>query len=225
MFWKNKSKKTENKDGVDYSVYVITDSVICPPERLLFQIEEAVLGGATVIQLREKKADSLTFYKTTIDVYAVAKKHGVPLIINDRTDMMLAAGCDGLHIGQKDLPAAVARKLIGQNKILGVSVSTADEAKKAVADGADYLGVGAVFPTGTKDDADSVSLEMLKEIKETVGIPVVAIGGISKETIPKLTGTNIDGVAVVSAVMGSSAPKNATEEIKSAFDKIRNVSK
>ncbi|WNY24705.1 Thiamine-phosphate synthase [Methanolapillus millepedarum] len=208
------------RNTIDYSVYVITDSVICPPERLLFQVEEAILGGATVIQLREKKADSLTSYKTAEALLSVTKKYGVALIVNDRADIMLAADCDGLHVGQKDLPVAVARKLIGPGKILGVSVSTVREAKKAQEDGADYLGVGAIFPTGTKPDADAVALNTLHEIKESAGLPVVAIGGISKETIPQLAGTKIDGVAVVSAVMASPRPRAAAEEIRAAFEKI-----
>ncbi|WNY27000.1 thiamine phosphate synthase [Methanolapillus ohkumae] len=219
MFLKNKQKNKQK--NTDYSVYIVTDRFLCPPAKMTETIQASILGGATVIQLREKNVDSLTFYKMAQEILEWTKKYEIPLIINDRLDIMLASGADGLHVGQSDLPAAVARKLIGPDKILGVSVTTIPEAKAAEADGADYLGVGAIFSTSTKNDAAFVSIQTLKEIKNAVQIPVVAIGGISKGNMARLSGTNIDGVAVVSAVMGSADPEKATEEIKSAFKMIK----
>lgn len=179
-------------------------------------VEQAVRGGATLVQLREKTASSLEFYRTAVSVKRVTDSFGVPLIVNDRADIALAAGAAGLHVGQDDLPVPAARRLIGDG-ILGVSVSNIEEALSAQKDGADYLGVGAMFPTATKSDAEAVSMEELKRIRSVVSIPIVVIGGIHRKTVPLFRGAGIDGIAVVSAVMAAEDIRSAARELKELF--------
>lgn len=206
------------KSPFDLTLYLVTDP--SAGEKTEEIVKEAVAGGVTMVQLREKTAGSLSFYERALRLKRVTRKAGVPLIINDRTDIMLAADADGLHVGQSDLPAAVARRLIGPDKILGVSAHTVEEAVRAEKDGADYLGVGAVFPTATKKDAESVSYETLKEICETVSIPVVAIGGIGEHNIGKLVGSGIRGIAVVSAIMNAENPEKQSYILKNEINQI-----
>lgn len=206
------------KSSFDLTLYLVTDP--SAGEKTEEIVKEAVAGGVTMVQLREKTAGSLSFYERALRLKRVTRKAGVPLIINDRTDIMLAADADGLHVGQSDLPAAVARRLIGPDKILGVSAHTVEEAVRAEKDGADYLGVGAVFPTATKKDAESVSYETLKEICETVSIPVVAIGGIGEHNIGKLVGSGIRGIAVVSAIMNAENPEKQSYILKNEINQI-----
>jgi len=215
----NPAKKKQGP--VDYSLYLVTDRSFCPPDKFLYQIGQAVLGGVTVVQLREKDASSLEFYNDAIEIsyllkgMSVATGRKIPFLINDRLDIALAVDCDGLHVGQEDLPADVCRRLLGKDKILGVSVGSVEEAVKAEKDGANYLGVVA-FKTGTKPEADSVTPEIFKQIRAIVSLPIVAIGGINEETLPLLSGLEIDGVAVVSAIMGSADAKEAAERLKRA---------
>ena len=206
------------KSSFDLTLYLVTDP--SAGEKTEEIVKEAVAGGVTMVQLREKTAGSLSFYERALRLKRVTRKAGVTLIINDRTDIMLAADADGLHVGQSDLPAAVARRLIGPDKILGVSAHTVEEAVRAEKDGADYLGVGAVFPTATKKDAESVSYETLKEICETVSIPVVAIGGIGEHNIGKLVGSGIRGIAVVSAIMNAENPEKQSYILKNEINQI-----
>lgn len=206
------------KSSFDLTLYLVTDP--SAGEKTEEIVKEAVAGGVTMVQLREKTAGSLSFYERALRLKRVTRKAGVPLIINDRTDIMLAADADGLHVGQSDLPAAVARRLIGPDKILGVSAHTVEEAVRAEKDGADYLGVGAVFPTATKKDAESVSYETLKEICETVSIPVVAIGGIGEHNIGKLVGSGIRGIAVVSAIMNAENSEKQSYILKNEINQI-----
>ena len=206
------------KSPFDLTLYLVTDP--SAGEKTEDIVKEAVAGGVTMVQLREKTAGSLSFYERALRLKRVTREAGVPLIINDRTDIMLAADADGLHVGQSDLPAAVARRLIGPDKILGVSAHTVEEAVRAEKDGADYLGVGAVFPTATKKDAESVSYETLKEICETVSIPVVAIGGIGEKNIGKLAGSGIRGIAVVSAIMNAENPEKQSHILKNEINQI-----
>lgn len=198
---------------IDYSLYLVTDTELFSRERLLETVEEAICGGVSVVQLREKSISSRLFYQEACALLEITKRHGVPLIINDRADIMLASGADGVHIGQNDLPAAEARRIIGRGKILGVSASSVEEAKCAEADGADYIGVGAVFPTETKRDAVNTGTRILTESVKNVKIPVIGIGGINEESIKRLYGCGADGVAVVSAIMGSSNPRDAAERL------------
>lgn len=191
-----------NKKTVDYSLYLVTDRGVLGGRDLLQSLAEALAGGVTVVQLREKNLDAKEFYLLAREAKKITERHGVPLIINDRLDIALAVDADGVHVGQQDLPAAAARKILGREKILGVSAANLAEALQAEKDGADYLGVGAIFPTTTKNDVQSLAPAELKEIKQLVKIPVVAIGGINENNIGIVTATGIDGVAVASAILG-----------------------
>ena len=205
------------KEDIDYSVYLVTDRRNKTDDEFLNIIEEAIKGGTTIVQLREKTASTKEFYDLALKVKEITSKYGVPLLINDRIDIALAVDSEGVHIGQDDMPADIAREIIGEDKILGVSASTVEEAKKAEIDSADYIGSGAVFPTSTKDDADSVSKEELKEIVDSIDIPVVAIGGITVENASTLKGSGIAGVSVVSAIMSAEDPKEASEKLKEIY--------
>ena len=202
---------------IDYSVYLVTDHRDKTDEEFLNVVEEAIKGGTAIVQLREKTASTKDFYQLALKVKEITSKYDVPLLINDRIDIALAVDCEGVHIGQDDMPAGIARKIIGNDKILGVSASTVDEAIKAEEDGADYIGSGAVFPTATKDDADSVSKEELKNIVDSINIPVVAIGGITLENANTLKDTGIAGFSVVSAIMSADNPREASKELKKIY--------
>lgn len=204
-------------NNINLSLYLVTDKSD-DVEKFLNTIEEAIKGGVTVVQIREKTAETLDFYNLALKVKEITSKYDVPLIINDRVDVALAIDADGVHVGQSDMPCDVTRKLIGADKILGVSAATIDEAKKAQNDGADYIGTGAVFPTSTKDDAPKITKQDLKEIVESIDIPVVAIGGISKDNAHELIDTGIAGLSVVSAIMSSDNPKKSSEELLSIFN-------
>ena len=205
------------KEDIDYSVYLVTDRRNKTDDEFLNIIEEAIKGGTTIVQLREKTASTKEFYDLALKVKEITSRYGVPLLINDRIDIALAVGSEGVHIGQDDMPADIAREIIGEDKILGVSASTVEEAKKAEIDSADYIGSGAVFPTSTKDDADSVSKEELKEIVDSIDIPVVAIGGITVENAHTLKGSGIAGFSVVSAIMSAEDPKEASGKLKEIY--------
>ena len=205
------------KEDIDYSVYLVTDRRNKTDEEFLNIIEEAIKGGTTVVQLREKTASTKEFYDLALRVKEITSRYGVPLLINDRIDIALAIDSEGVHIGQDDMPADIAREIIGEDKILGVSASTVEEAKKAENDSADYIGSGAVFPTATKDDADSVSKEELKEIVDSIDIPVVAIGGITVENASSLKDSGIAGFSVVSAIMSAEDAKEASKKLKEIY--------
>lgn len=203
--------------NLDLSLYLVTDKSD-DVEKFLNTIEEAIKGGVSVVQIREKTAETLDFYNLALKVKEITTKYNVPLIINDRVDVALAIDADGVHVGQTDMPCDVTRRLIGEDKILGVSASTVDEAQKAEKDGADYIGTGAVFPTATKDDAPSVTKDELKQVVESINIPVVAIGGINHENASELLDTGIAGLSVVSAIMGADDPKKSSEELLKIFN-------
>ena len=205
------------KEDIDYSVYLVTDSRDKSEEEFLAIIEEAIKGGTSIVQLREKTASTKDFYELALKVKEITSRYDVPLLINDRIDIALAIDSEGVHIGQDDMPADIARAIIGDEKILGVSASTVDEAVKAQKDGADYIGSGAIFPTSTKDDADSVSKDELKEIVNSIDIPVVAIGGITLENAQELKDTGISGFSVVSAIMGAKDPQEASKKLKEIY--------
>lgn len=208
-----------NKSNIDYSVYLVTDHRGKTDAEILNIIEQAIKGGTSVVQIREKTASTKEFFNLALKAKEITEKYNVPLIVNDRIDIALAVKSDGVHIGQDDMPAKVAREIIGEEMILGVSASTVEEAIKAESDGADYIGSGAVFPTATKDDADSVSKEELKEIVNSTSIPVVAIGGITIENAESLKDTGIDGFSVVSAIMNADDPKKASERLKEIYNR------
>ena len=202
---------------IDLSLYLVTDKSD-DVEKFLNTIEEGIKGGVSVVQIREKTAETLDFYNLALKVKDITEKYDIPLIINDRVDVALAIDADGVHVGQSDMPCDITRKLIGDNKILGVSAATIEEAKKAEKDGADYIGTGAVFPTATKDDAPSITKQDLKNVVESINIPVVAIGGITLENAHELTDTGIAGLSVVSAIMSSENPKKSSEELLNIFN-------
>lgn len=205
------------KSEIDYTLYLCTDRGLMSMETLEEAVEQAIQGGCTVVQLREKDCTSLEFYENAKKIKEITDRYGVPLIINDRVDIALAVDADGVHVGQRDLPASVVRSIIGPEKIIGVSAGTLAEALQAEADGADYLGVGAMYATSTKEDADVTTIEELKAIRRAVQIPIVVIGGINKNTLENFKGYGIDGLAVVSAVIAAKDIKAAAGELAALF--------
>lgn len=203
---------------IDYRLYLVTDRKQPAPGTFEKVVEEALEGGVTLVQLREKEGDTGLLFERAVKLKQITKAYRVPLIIDDRIDIMMAADADGVHLGQSDMPAALARKLIGPDKIMGVSAGTLEEAVKAEKDGADYLGVGAMFPTATKKDADITTPETLRKIMDTVHIPVVTIGGMNERTIPLFNGYGLSGFAVVSAIMASREPEKAAKNLKRIID-------
>lgn len=201
----------------DYSLYLVTDRMRMSTKTLGEAVEQAVIGGCTMVQLREKEILSLDFYVLASEMKKITDRYGIPLIINDRMDIAMAVGAAGIHIGQKDIPADIARKVIGKDMLLGVSAVSAAEAVNAAKAGADYLGVGAMFPTRTKPDAGFVSMEELGRIRKAVDIPIVVIGGISKENAMLFQPMGIDGLAVVSAVIAQPDIKKSAADLKSLF--------
>jgi len=199
---------------IDYSLYLVTDRDVLNGRDLVSSVEEAILGGVTLIQLREKNISSLEFYNIALKIKYLTDKYSIPLIINDRVDVAIAIDAAGVHLGQSDFPCEVARKIMGKNKLIGISVGNLKEAKLAEKQGADYIGVGAVFVTGTKLDAIAVSINTLEDIKRNIKIPVVAIGGINEKNYCKLKDTGIDGIAVISAILGKENIKEAAEKFK-----------
>lgn len=208
--------------NVDYTLYLCTDRNLMTSETIELSVKEAIEGGCTVIQLREKDTTSLEFYNIAKSIKKITDNYSVPLIINDRLDIAIAVDAAGVHLGQKDLPAQIVRKIVGENKIIGVSTATVEEAIKAEEDGANYIGVGAVFSTGTKLNTRKVTFETLSEISKSVNIPLVAIGGINLNNIDLLQGSGISGVAVVSAVIAQKDVKNSAAELYKKVINIKN---
>ena len=205
----------------DTTLYFITDSTGFEKDKFLRRVRSALEGGVTIIQLREKNRATREYIELAEAVHAITKEFNVPLIIDDRIDVMLAADCEGVHVGAEDMPVATARKLIGKDKILGATAKTVEAATKAYNDGADYLGVGAIYPTTTKVKTVLTSTETLDAITKAVPIPVNAIGGLNASNLGVLKGINISGVCAVSAIMKADSPKNAAIELKQAFEDIR----
>ncbi len=200
------------------TLYAVTDDAWLEGRTFAECVEEALRGGATFVQLRDKEAPSAIRILRARALAPLCQEAGVPLVINDDVAAALSSDVDGVHVGQSDAACAEARKTLGPDKIVGVSVSTVAEALAAEADGADYVGVGAVASTSTKPEADVIALEDLRAICDAVSIPVVAIGGLNEQTIPNLAGTGVDGVAVVSALF-------AAEDIEAAARNLKNVTK
>jgi len=213
-----KNGRNTMRNKIDYSLYLVTDRDLMYAKSVEECVEQAVSGGCTVVQLREKTASSREFYELAVRTLKITRNYGVPLIINDRADIALAVNADGVHIGQKDLPYKETRRIMGKNKIIGVSVSNLTEAVAAAAEkGVDYLGVGAMFAMDTKKDADSTSMDELRRIREKIKLPLVAIGGINKSNIPLFAGTGIDGIAVVSAIVSQKDASAAARELIALF--------
>ena len=198
----------------DLLLYAVTDRFWLGEQTLYEQVEEALRGGATFVQLREKALDDEAFLAEALEIQALCKKYNVPFVINDNVEIARKINADGVHVGQSDMEAGNVRAILGDNKILGVSAQTVEQALLAEARGADYLGVGAVFHTGSKADADDVSHETLKAICQAVSIPVVAIGGIGKHNVLELSGSGICGIAVISAIFAAEDITSATAELK-----------
>lgn len=196
---------------VDYRLYLVTDRKVLKDKDLYKAVEEAIEGGVTLVQLREKEMDTLDFYKSALKMKSITDTFDVPLIINDRIDIALAVNADGVHIGQSDMPLIKARELLGKDKIIGVSAHSIEEAVEAEKNGATYLGVGAIFNTSTKSDAKAVSLEKLEQIKKSVKIPMVGIGGINEENAREVILAGVDGISVVSAILGAKDIKKKSE--------------
>lgn len=195
-------------------LYAVTDRAFAKKQTLYEQVNSAIKGGITMLQLREKELSEAEFLKEAEKIKPLCRANDIPFIINDDVDVAVKCGADGVHIGQNDMAAEKVRQIVGDDMILGVSAQTPEQAVKAEEAGADYLGVGAVFPTSTKSDALSVSYETLKEICASVSIPVVAIGGICAENIKELSGSGIDGVALVSAIFGAEDIERECEILK-----------
>jgi len=211
-----------SKVKIDYSLYLVTDRKLLGDRDLAQSIELAIQGGVSLVQLREKSVSTKEFLELAVRVKEITSKYEIPLIINDRLDIALAVDAEGLHVGQDDLPMLKARELLGPNKIIGVSASTLAEALLAQQQGADYLGVGAVYSTSTKTDASEVSLKQLELIKKSVSIPVVAIGGINLTNVQQVMATGINGVSVVSAILAQEnifmAAKQLQELLVNSFN-------
>ncbi|MFQ9892299.1 MAG: thiamine phosphate synthase [Emergencia sp.] len=201
-------------DKKDLLLYAVTDRHWLGSETLYSQVEKALKGGATFMQLREKNLDEASFLEEAKVIQALCKTYGVPFVVNDNVAIAKAIDADGVHVGQSDMEAGDVRAIIGPDKILGVSAQTVEQAKLAEERGADYLGVGAVFPTGSKDDAVEVDHQTLKAICRAVDIPVIAIGGITPENTGDLAESGICGIAVISAIFGQKDIETATRQLK-----------
>ena len=203
-----------NCDRNDLVLYAVTDRSWLGEETLYSQVEKALKGGATFIQLREKKLDEGSFLEEAKEIQKLCRQYQVPFVINDNVDIAARIDADGVHVGQSDMEAGDVRKKLAPDKIIGVSAQTVEQALRAQEHGADYLGVGAVFPTGSKEDATEVSHETLKAICDAVDIPVIAIGGINSGNVSELRGTGICGVAVISAIFAKKDICAAAAELK-----------
>lgn len=198
----------------DSSLYFITDSTNYTEEEFLYRVEQALQGGVTLLQLREKEKSTREYIELAEKVHTIAKRYNVPLIIDDRVDVALAVDAEGVHVGASDMPVATARKLMGDNKIIGATAKTVPWAKEAYEQGADYLGVGAIYPTTTKVKTVLTSTDTLRDICNAVPIPANAIGGLNKNNIDVLAGIPISGICVVSAIMKAADSKQAAIKLK-----------
>lgn len=207
-------------DKKDLLLYAVTDRSWLNGETLYSQVEKALEGGTTFVQLREKHLDYDAFLQEAKEIKELCAKYQVPFVLDDDVELALEVGADGVHVGQSDMEAGDVRAKLGEDKIVGVSAQTVEQALLAQERGADYLGVGAVFPTSSKDDAVEVDHEMVKAICEAVDIPVIAIGGITKDNVQELSGCGLCGIAVISAIFAKPDIKKATEELKAATEKM-----
>ncbi|MDD6268555.1 MAG: thiamine phosphate synthase [Oscillospiraceae bacterium] len=207
--------------GLDTEMYFITDSTGFEEEEFLQRVESACKGGVTLLQLREKDKTTREYISLAEKVHSITKKYGIPLIIDDRTDVALAADAEGVHLGQSDMPVDTARKILGSSRIIGATTKTVPQALEAYNQGADYLGVGAIYPTTTKVKTVITSVDTLSAIVKAVPIKVNAIGGLNKDNIHVLKKTGIDGICAVSAIMKAENPETAARELKEAFLRLK----
>lgn len=206
---------------LDTTMYFITDSTNYDTEEFLYRIEEACKGGVTLIQLREKDKTTREYLSLAEKVHGITRRYGIPLIIDDRVDVALAVDAEGVHVGQSDMPVCIARSLMGKDKIVGATAKTVPQALEAYNQGADYLGVGAIYPTTTKVKTVLTSVDTLKEIVNAVPIKVNAIGGLNKDNIGILKGSGIDGICAVSAIMKADDSCKAAKELREAFYELQ----
>lgn len=211
-----------NCDKRHMLLYAVTDRAWTGKQTLYQQVEAALKGGVTCVQLREKNLDEAAFLQEAKDICALCRRYGIPFIVNDNVDVAVACGADGIHVGQEDMGAGEVRRLVGENMILGVSVHTVEEALRAVRDGADYLGLGTVFPTSTKADVDVMPEATLRAICGAVDVPIVAIGGLNRGNILKLSGSGVDGAALVSAIFGAEDIEKTCRELRALAEKMVN---
>lgn len=204
-------------------LYAVTDRAWVGKQSLYEQVESALKGGATCVQLREKELDAEAFLKEAIEISALCKQYGVPFFINDNVEIAVKCHADGIHVGQEDMEAIQVRQRVGKDMIIGVSVHSVEEALEAVRNGADCLGVGAMFSTSTKTDVNILPKETLRAICDAVDIPVVAIGGIGKTNISRLAGTGVDGVALVSAIFGAEDIENECRLLRRLSEEMVNA--
>lgn len=203
-------------------LYAVTDRAWTMKQTLYQQVEAALKGGVTCVQLREKELNEAAFLQEARDICALCRRYEVPFIVNDNVDIAVACGADGIHVGQEDLAAGEVRRRVGENMILGVSVHTVEEARQAVQDGADYLGLGTVFPTSTKTDVDVMPRDTLRAICGAVDVPIVAIGGLNRSNILQLSGSGVDGVALVSAIFSAENIEETCRELRVLSEKMVN---
>ncbi|MFL0197892.1 thiamine phosphate synthase [Clostridium sp. WILCCON 0269] len=200
---------------LDYSLYLVTDRSFLKEKLLHEAVEEAILGGVTMVQLREKDASTRDFYRQALEVKKITEIYKIPLIINDRLDIAQAVDAEGVHLGQSDMPLTTARNILGRDKIIGISVGNVEEALEAEKNGADYVGIGTVFFTGTKKDIDTpIGIEVLEKICNSINIPAVAIGGINENNFKEVLSTGVDGISVISAILGKDDIKIAAEALR-----------
>ena len=202
-------------------LYFRTDSTGFDEDEFIFRVKEAIKGGVTLVQLREKEKTTREYINLANKVHEVTKENNIPLIIDDRVDVALATDAEGVHLGQSDMPVFLARQILGKDKIIGATAKTVNQAIEAYSFGADYLGVGAIYPTTTKVKTVLTPVAVLCDIVNSVPIPVNAIGGLNKDNINILKGINISGICVVSAIMKAQSPKLAAHELKKAFDELK----
>lgn len=207
-------------DRNQLKLYLVTDSTGKSDEEFLKALEEAIEGGVTFVQIREKNKTTAEYINLVSKALEITRKHGVPLIVDDRVDVVLATGADGVHVGREDMPVETARKILGKEKIVGATTKTVEQALAAYKAGADYLGVGAIYPTTTKVKTVLTSTDTLNDICNAVPIPANAIGGLNKDNLGVLKGIPIAGICVVSAIMKSESPKEAAQGLIKAIDEL-----
>ena len=205
------------KKNIDYTLYFCTDRDLMSTPTLEEAVESAIRGGVTLVQLREKDCSSREFFDTAVNIKALCDRYDVPLIINDRLDIALAVDAAGVHVGQTDLPADTVRSIVGPDKIIGVSTATVEEARKALSDGADYIGVGAMFATGTKKHTRPVTMERLAAIRAAVDLPIVVIGGVNETNCAQFNDTGVNGLAVISAIIAKPDIEAAARDLRNIF--------
>lgn len=209
-------------DKKDLLLYAVTDRSWLNGQTLYEQVEQALKGGVSFLQLREKELEEQAFLEEAKVIQELCKKYQVPFLINDNVELAASIGADGVHVGQSDMAAGAAREKLGPDRIIGVSARSVEEALEAQRQGADYLGVGAVFPTGSKADAVEVDHQVLKEICSAVEIPVIAIGGIGRDNVDQLKGSGICGIAVISAIFAQNDIEAASRELRSLTEEMVN---